>query len=168
MTQRLLYLWEQHGRPHLAGLRDCNAVVGKHRKGLEKHNDQAQFITKAGQAFTQTSMCDWWKALHSSSGAVWPFITLHTVRHVMVAVVMAHPGLVNHEAAAMLMGTSTRQWAASYDKGKGGRLLAQGQADMPAFGHAMLAPAMPRAAGLPAHEVGVLVPPPRKKPRHAS
>lgn len=111
---------------------------------------EEQFITKAGKPFDQSSLCDWWKNKHKQSGAVWPFITMHNIRHIMVEAVMSSPGQVDPAAGAMLMGNSTKQWDSSYDRGKGGRMVVQGLADVAKFRAATLGDVASRGPSSPA------------------
>lgn len=92
----------------------------------------------AGKPFNQDSICKWWQELHSSSGAAWPFCTLHEVRAVMVGEVMENPSSMDKEAAAKLMGNSTAVWATHYDRRRGARMIERGAADMEAFRAAQL------------------------------
>ena len=115
----LLCIWEGMCRPTLADFQEPQA--------------QEQYLTSEGKPWGQSSLCDWWKALHARSKAPWPFITMHQIRHVMVEEVMANPGQVDTGAAAMLMGNSTKVWKSHYDKGAGGRMLATGHADVVTF-----------------------------------
>jgi hypothetical protein len=115
---KLLRLWEAKYRPLLVMHADTDP--------------QVQYVTRSGMPFTLVKMGQWWKRLHSTSLAPWPFTTMRGVRSVMIGAVLGDEpkaGGVDREAAARLLGNSTGVWG-HYDKNKGSRLLIRGQQDV--------------------------------------
>jgi hypothetical protein len=81
--------------------------------------------------FTESGLCHWFKEMQRKHTAPWlpSVITPHQLRDAAVAYSRANPDEVDPEAAAKLMGHSSAQWA-TYDKGKGGRLVHKGQTQL--------------------------------------
>lgn len=125
-----MQLWEEHGRPGL---------LAKQQHGPQPQPQQ-QYLTNGGKPFNCQSLCSWWKELHSKTAATWPFLSMHSIRHTMVREVRGTAGgsSVHEEAAAKLMGHSKHMWDRHYDRDRGGRLVARGQADVLAFRAAQL------------------------------
>jgi len=132
----LLAIWQDLGRPTV--LAQANPAVG---------NTMELFVGVKGSAFK--SLTKWYKGVHYSLAAPYPFIPLNKYRTVFVEDRLSRPDRPgpDNDGAAMVMGNTVRQWHQSYWPNRKAKLARDATRSMAKYRKSLLMDAIKGVAG---------------------
>jgi hypothetical protein len=130
---KLLGTWTKHGRPRFEDM------AKEIQPGWK--DPETLFISAQGKSFQ--GLTAWYKSVHETHNAPYPYLPINTYRKVFVADRLENPDRPgpSNEGAAIIMGNSVRQWQASYWPNKQQKLAHGAAADMEVYRQGLLADA---------------------------